>query len=86
MTKTVRDVMTMNPRCASLSTSVADAAKMLASEDVGSLPVLDGKNLVGMVTDRDSKNGTLTRYYPDRSIDWFDGNGVRTRWLKQSTQ
>jgi CBS domain-containing protein len=53
MTKTVRDAMTMNPRCASVTTSVAEAARMLASEDVGSLPVLDGTSLVGMVTDRD---------------------------------
>jgi CBS domain-containing protein len=53
MTKTVRDVMTMNPRCASLSMSVSEAAKTLASQDIGSLPVLDGTTLVGIVTDRD---------------------------------
>jgi CBS domain-containing protein len=53
MAKTVRDAMTLHPKCASSSMSVAEAARTLASEDVGSLPVVDGARLVGMVTDRD---------------------------------
>jgi CBS domain-containing protein len=32
---------------------VVEAARKMLSEDVGSLPVVDGEALVGMVTDRD---------------------------------
>jgi CBS domain-containing protein len=53
MAKTVRDAMTMNPRCASLLMPVAEAAKTLAAHGIGSMPVLDGTTLVGIVTDRD---------------------------------
>jgi CBS domain-containing protein len=49
----VREVMTGRPRCVSLDTSVSEAARLMESEDVGSLPVLDGDQLAGMVTDRD---------------------------------
>jgi CBS domain-containing protein len=45
--------MTSNPRTVSSDTSVADAAKLMRDEDVGSLPIVDGDRLVGTVTDRD---------------------------------
>jgi CBS domain-containing protein len=53
MAKSIRDAMTANPRAVTSSTSVAEAAQLMKSEDVGSLPVTDGDRLVGMVTDRD---------------------------------
>ena len=53
MAKSIRDAMTANPRAVSSSTSVAEAAQLMKSEDVGSLPVTDGDRLVGVVTDRD---------------------------------
>src|SRR5919106_2744862 len=53
MAKSIRDAMTNNPRHVEPSTSVAEAAKLLKSENVGSLPVTEGDRLVGMVTDRD---------------------------------
>lgn len=53
MAKNVRDAMTSNPRSIEPSTMVADAAKLMKAEDVGSLPIVDGGQLVGMVTDRD---------------------------------
>jgi CBS domain-containing protein len=34
-------------------TPVSEAAALMESEDVGSLPVLDGEQLAGVVTDRD---------------------------------
>jgi CBS domain-containing protein len=49
----VRDVMSDRPRCISPDTSVAEAAQLMESEDVGALPVLEGEELAGMVTDRD---------------------------------
>ena len=53
MAKTVRDAMTSNPRTTSPSQSLADAAQIMKSEDVGSVPVVDDGRLVGVVTDRD---------------------------------
>jgi CBS domain-containing protein len=49
----VRDVMTQNPTSCNPSASVVDAAKMMASEDVGSVPVVKDGRLAGVVTDRD---------------------------------
>jgi CBS domain-containing protein len=49
----VREVMTSNPESCSSDASVADAAKLMASKDVGPIPVVDGDRLVGLLTDRD---------------------------------
>ena len=49
----VREVMTDRPRCVTPETPVLEAARLMKSEDVGSLPILDGERLTGIVTDRD---------------------------------
>jgi CBS domain-containing protein len=49
----VREVMTPNPTSCSPRASVAEAAKAMAREDVGPIPVVDGERLVGILTDRD---------------------------------
>jgi CBS domain-containing protein len=49
----VHEHMTDRPRCVTPETPVSDAAELMASEDVGSLPILDGDKLTGVVTDRD---------------------------------
>ena len=49
----VHEVMTDRPRCVTPETSVSEAARLMKSDDVGSLPVLDGKAVAGVVTDRD---------------------------------
>jgi CBS domain-containing protein len=49
----VHEVMTNNPRCVTPTTPVSEAAELMASEDVGSLPILEGDKLTGIVTDRD---------------------------------
>jgi CBS domain-containing protein len=48
-----RDVMTSNPTTCSVEAPVAAAAKAMAQEDVGPIPVMDGERLIGMLTDRD---------------------------------
>ncbi len=50
---TVKDVMTSRPTSVSSEEMVVEAARKMLSEDVGSLPVIEGDELVGMVTDRD---------------------------------
>ena len=49
----VHEVMTDRPRCVTPETPVSEAAQLMKSDDVGSLPILDGEQLAGMVTDRD---------------------------------
>jgi CBS domain-containing protein len=49
----VGDVMTASPSTIESDEYVIAAARRMLSEDVGSLPVVDGEELVGMVTDRD---------------------------------
>jgi CBS domain-containing protein len=49
----IRDVMSQNPTTCEPSASVADAARVMASQDVGPVPVVEGDRLVGLVTDRD---------------------------------
>ena len=49
----IREVMTERPKSASSETTVREVAGMMAQEDVGPIPVVDGERLVGIVTDRD---------------------------------
>jgi len=52
-TRAIREVMTPDPTTVEPGTSAQDAARKMKSEDVGSLPIVDGGRLVGMITDRD---------------------------------
>ena len=56
------DLMTPDPACITPNDSVQDAARMMGSYNVGSLPVVEGgdnKRLVGIVTDRDLALGVI---------------------------
>ena len=53
MAKSVRDAMTENPRSIRASASVVEAARLMRDEHIGSLPITDDEELVGMITDRD---------------------------------
>ena len=53
MAKSVRDAMTENPRSIGASASVVEAARLMRDEHIGSLPITDDEELVGMITDRD---------------------------------
>jgi CBS domain-containing protein len=52
-TKRVDQMMTPNPKAIEPSASVVDAAKLMRTQNVGSLPIVQDNRLVGMVTDRD---------------------------------
>jgi len=49
----LKDIMTSEIVTISPSASLKDAATKMLSEDVGSLPVCDSDEIVGIVTDRD---------------------------------
>ena len=53
MAMKVRNVMTSNPKTLQSSSTVVEAAKLMKTEDVGIVPIVDGDRLAGVVTDRD---------------------------------
>ena len=53
MAKSIREVMTSDPRTIESSRPVIEAARLMKEEDVGIAPVVEGERLVGAVTDRD---------------------------------
>jgi CBS domain-containing protein len=53
MGKLIRDVMTSDPCTIDADKDIAYAAKMLKDEDVGIAPVVEGEQLIGVLTDRD---------------------------------
>jgi CBS domain-containing protein len=49
-----KEIMTPNPKCVGENETLVDAARLMASMDVGALPICgEDKRLKGMVTDRD---------------------------------
>ncbi len=54
MATLARDVMTPDPACCSVNTTLDDVAKLMVQNDCGEIPVLDATDrVVGVVTDRD---------------------------------
>jgi CBS domain-containing protein len=49
----IRDVMTPNPECVSEKNSLRDVARIMKDKDTGVVPVVDGKRIIGLITDRD---------------------------------
>ena len=70
-TSTVREAMTASPTTVAAEESAVEAARLMAAQDVGSLPVLDGNDLVGIVTDRD-----LVLHVLAKDVDPSQGDGV----------
>jgi len=50
---TVRDIMTRDPATLAPTATLGEAATLMKQHDCGSVPVVDGGRLVGIVTDRD---------------------------------
>ena len=51
--RSIRDIMTPDPACVSEKDSIREVARIMAREDTGVVPVVEGKKIVGMITDRD---------------------------------
>ena len=50
---TVDRVMTRDPICIAANATIREAARLLLENKIGSLPVLDGDKLVGIITESD---------------------------------
>ena len=53
MHQSIREAMTPNPTTVEPGTTATEAARAMKTEDVGSLPIVEGDRLIGVVTDRD---------------------------------
>jgi CBS domain-containing protein len=53
MHKSIQEAMTSNPTTVEPTTTAQEAAKIMKSEDIGPLPIVEGDKLVGVITDRD---------------------------------
>jgi CBS domain-containing protein len=53
MGKKIQDLMTKNPRTVTADATIAEAAKIMRDEDTGVVPIVEGDQLVGVITDRD---------------------------------
>jgi CBS domain-containing protein len=53
MGKKISELMTKNPRTVTADATIAEAAKIMRDEDAGVVPIVDGGQLVGVITDRD---------------------------------
>jgi CBS domain-containing protein len=53
MHKSIQEAMTPNPTTVEPTTPAQEAARIMKSEDIGSLPIVEGDKLVGVITDRD---------------------------------
>ena len=51
--KQIRDVMTSNPECVNEKDSLRDVARIMKNRDTGVVPVVNGRKIVGLITDRD---------------------------------
>jgi len=49
----VKDIMTNGPACCGPETRLDKVAHLMAENDCGALPIVDGTRLIGIVTDRD---------------------------------
>ena len=49
MHHSVKDAMTSNPTTVEARTTVQEAARKMQSEDVGSLPIVEGERLISFV-------------------------------------
>ena len=53
MSQTVQTIMTKDVQTVSPDSTIKDAAQLLKSKDFGSVPVVEGRKVVGILTDRD---------------------------------
>lgn len=66
----IEEITVRPPVTATPDTTIAQAAQMMAGEAVGSLIIVDGDRLVGIVTDRDIVVRALARNLPsDTRVD-----------------
>ena len=66
-----QEIMARNPRCVTPRTSVQEAARLMKSEDVGALPVVESESsqkLVGIITSTDIARAVADHQLQERRL------------------
>src|SRR3954449_6235281 len=72
-----RDVQTVRP-----DQRVQEAASFMLSADAGSIPVIEGDRLIGMITDRDiAVRGVAKGHGPDPPVRELMTNDIICAWI-----
>lgn len=75
----VEDIMTRAVHSVRPEDSITEAARSMADNDVGALPIIDGNDLVGMVTDRDiAIRAVAARIEPHSAVRLIMSENVAT--------
>lgn len=75
----VQDIMTRTVHSIGPADAIADAARSMADDDIGMLPVIEGTNLIGIVTDRDiTVRAVAARIDPFSPVRRIMSEGVAT--------
>ena len=53
MAQSIREIMTSNPKTVEAGQPIAEAARIMRDEDTGIVPIVEGDQLIGTITDRD---------------------------------
>jgi CBS domain-containing protein len=77
----VSEVMTRDVQTVRADQPVQEAASFMLSSDAGSIPVMDGERLIGMITDRDiAVRGVAKGHGPDTPVgDLMTGDLIVVR-------
>src|SRR5689334_17610957 len=81
----VRDVMTPNPASVSEKDSIKRAAEIMKREDAGVVPVVDGRKVIGIVTDRDIVVRVIAEGRDCASAKVSDAMSKQVRAVKEDT-
>jgi CBS domain-containing protein len=86
--QTIQDVMTRDVKRISPEDSVRKAAQIMSEFNIGSIPVVDGEKLVGMITDRDiTVRSTAAGHAPETTrVGDVMSTNVRTCHATQSVE
>ncbi|GBF12382.1 CBS domain-containing protein [Tepidibacillus infernus] len=72
---TLRDIMTTNVATVSLQDNAYEVAQKMSQLNVGAIPVVDGQNVIGMITDRD----LVLRGYAEKRSGSFAIDGLMSK-------
>ena len=73
----ISDVMTREVATVSPDQTAQEAANFMLQGDAGSIPVIDGERLIGMITDRDiAVRGVAKGHGPDTPVRELMSNGL----------
>src|SRR5438874_13653868 len=81
----VRDIMTPNPASVSEKDSIKRVAEIMKREDAGVVPVVDGKKVIGISTDRDTVVGLLAEGKDPSNARVNEAMSKEVRAVKEDT-